>query len=196
MEKTRPPKQHDLATHIFWPQFRCVFTQPQITLELSPTPARNAAMSSGHARQQRIHPKQHVRHLKHRNWWRMYCWGDLKHWSIWACKNTYVGVIPPNPLNKIWSRMSRVSRKMVDENHPVELRMPSTLCDLGGIFTLSTLSGFCHKYETSLGWIPPTGPRGTSIYLHIYIHRSLHLSKFKVRIFQRSGLMNIQICSN
>jgi len=66
MEKTRPPKQHDLATQIFWSEFRCVFTQPQITLELSPTPARNAAMSSGHARQQRIHPKQHVRHLKHR----------------------------------------------------------------------------------------------------------------------------------
>ena len=65
-EKTRPPKQHDVATQIFWSEFRCVFTKPQITLELSPTPARNAAMSSGHARQQRIHPRQHVRHLKHR----------------------------------------------------------------------------------------------------------------------------------
>ena len=127
METTRPPKQHDLATQIFWSEFRCVFTQPQITLELSPTPARNAAMSSGHARQQRIHPKQHVRHLKHRNWWRMYCWGDLKHWSTWACENIlyiYINVLgwsPPNTLNKIWSRMSRMSRKMVDKNHLLEL---------------------------------------------------------------------------
>ena len=108
---------------------------------------------------QRIHPRQHVRHPQTSQMMTNVLLGAI--WNIdlheHVKKNIYIYIYilyicwsDPTPtlwtrFEVVWVVMSRVSRKMVDENHPVELRMPSTLCDWAvGIFTLSTLSGFCH----------------------------------------------------
>lgn len=93
-------------------------------------------------------------------------------WNIALYEHVKIHMLewsPPNTLNKIWSRMSR---KMVDENHPVELRCRQHSAiirwDIYLINSFRILS-----YETSLGWIPPTGPRG-----HLYIYTSIYIDHY------------------